>query len=364
VVVSLVLATAACGDDSSQSSDTTAASDQSESSDTTAAADQERSTYVTRAFSEPFEVTAPALLPTEPSIDEPNFVTWESTASDGPAVRFLVPVNVFPPGSTVTTPPPADYLAYLLAQAEHGAHFADQTETTVGARPATLLTATVDESLDGSLGCPEQDRGPAGILDRHDRRQLLHGRCQPGQVAQRPTNLKALDVERLGPIRVLRMGCHVAEMSESPGDPTLVAHGPRDGERLIVEAPGLLMLALARQHDAHAVEREGLAPLVFSSPEGGDPLPVLLSRACRIPIQGNRFCHVDGCKAQHLVVAITRPRDDRFVELACGRVVSGQDRGVGKVVGSKRNAVRAPHLPVQLQASLMQSRCAGLVAEH
>ena len=157
VLVSLVLATAACGDDSSESSDTTAASDQSESSDTTAAADQEGSTYVTRVFSEPFEVTAPALLPTEPSIDESNFVTWESTASDGPAVRFLVPVNVFPPGSTDTTPPPDDYLAYLLAQAEHGAHFVDQTETTVGARPATLLTATVDESLDGSLGCPEQD---------------------------------------------------------------------------------------------------------------------------------------------------------------------------------------------------------------
>ena len=157
VLVSLVLATAACGDDSSESSDTTAASDQSESSDTTAAADQEGSTYVTHAFSEPFEVTAPALLPTEPSIDEPNFVTWESTASGGPAVRFLVPVNVFPPGSTDTTPPPDDYLAYLLAQAEHGAHFADQTDTTIGGRPATLLTATVDESLDGSVGCPEQD---------------------------------------------------------------------------------------------------------------------------------------------------------------------------------------------------------------
>ena len=145
LAMSLVLGIAACGDDSS------------ESSDTTAARAQEGSTYVTRAFSVPFEVTVPDVLPTEPSIDEPNFVTWESTATEGPAVRFLAPVNVFPPGATATTAPPEDYLAYLLAQAEHGAVFADRTETTVGERPATLLTATVEEALDGSLGCPEED---------------------------------------------------------------------------------------------------------------------------------------------------------------------------------------------------------------
>jgi hypothetical protein len=72
-------------------------------------------------------------------------------------VRFLIPVNLYPPDGTGTTPPPKDYVAYLLSQTDFGAHFADVTETTVGGRPATIVTATVDDSLDGSLGCPEED---------------------------------------------------------------------------------------------------------------------------------------------------------------------------------------------------------------
>ena len=51
--------------------------------------------------------------------------------------------------------PPDDYAAYLLGQAADGAEFTDITNTTVDGRPATLVTATVADSLDGSLGCPE-----------------------------------------------------------------------------------------------------------------------------------------------------------------------------------------------------------------
>src|SRR6266540_2648517 len=80
-----------------------------------------------------------------------TFVTWEA-ADGGLKVRFLVPVNVYPPGCTGTTPPPQDYLAYLRAQSDHGGHFTDVTETTIGGHPATILTATTDTSLDGSLG--------------------------------------------------------------------------------------------------------------------------------------------------------------------------------------------------------------------
>ena len=81
-------------------------------------------------------------------------MTWQSPTVDR-AVRFLIPVNVYRPGGTGPTPSPPDYLHYLLAQTDHGAHFADQTQTTVDGKPATIVTATVDHSLDGSLGCPD-----------------------------------------------------------------------------------------------------------------------------------------------------------------------------------------------------------------
>jgi hypothetical protein len=82
-------------------------------------------------------------------------VTWEAGSVDR-ALRVLVPVSVYPPGGTGRTPPPADFLGYLLAQREHGAEFSDITETTVDGRPATIVTATVADHLDGSLGCPDE----------------------------------------------------------------------------------------------------------------------------------------------------------------------------------------------------------------
>ena len=103
----------------------------------------------------PFGVAVPVWLPRTPQAEQPNFVTWEA-ADIGLNVRFLVPVDVYPPGGTDTTAPPHDYLAYLRSQSDYGAHFADLSETTIGGRPATLLTATTDKSLDGSLGCQDQ----------------------------------------------------------------------------------------------------------------------------------------------------------------------------------------------------------------
>ena len=113
------------------------------------------SSYASTSFAVPFSVALPVWLPPTPHAEQPNFVTWEA-ADIGLNVRFLVPVDVYPPGSTGTTPPPQDYLAYLRSQSDHGAHFADMTETTVGGRPATLITATTDNSLDGSLGCQDE----------------------------------------------------------------------------------------------------------------------------------------------------------------------------------------------------------------
>jgi len=125
-----------------------------EASSTTAS---QGGSYSTQAFIVPFDVMVPDLFPTEATTDSANFVTWETGNEADPAVRFLVPVDVYVPGETEATPPPADYLTYLLGQREDGATFSDRTETTVDGMPATLLTATVEDSLDGSLGCPAED---------------------------------------------------------------------------------------------------------------------------------------------------------------------------------------------------------------
>ena len=116
--------------------------------------DKSGSAYATKAFNIPFDVTLPGWLDATPSVEQPNFVTWQSPTVHR-AVRVLVPVTIYPPDGTGPTSPPADYLDYLLAQTDRGAHFTDQTKATVGDKPATIVTATVDDSLDGSLGCPD-----------------------------------------------------------------------------------------------------------------------------------------------------------------------------------------------------------------
>jgi hypothetical protein len=146
-VTSVALALGACGSDSQDAAPADA---------TTTTAPQGAS-YSTEAFVLPFDVTVPAMFPAEATTDTANFVTWETASEDDPAVRFLVPVNVYVPGDTEPTQPPADYLTYLLGQSEDGATFSDQDETTVDGFPATLVTAGVTDSLDGSLGCPAED---------------------------------------------------------------------------------------------------------------------------------------------------------------------------------------------------------------
>ena len=118
-------------------------------SDVTAAAP---ATYSSTSFVVPFEVTLPDWVAPEPAVAEPNFVTWEGTDADR-GIRFLAPVNLYPPGSTTTTPLPDDYVSYLMSQTDHGAIFSDVVETTIDGLPATVVTATTDQSIDGGLGC-------------------------------------------------------------------------------------------------------------------------------------------------------------------------------------------------------------------
>lgn len=117
------------------------------------AAADEPATYSSTSFVVPFDVTLPEWVAPEPAIAESNFVTWESATAADRGIRFLAPLNLYPPGSTTTTALPGDYVSYLLSQAEHGARFSDIVETTVDGLPATIVTATVEQSLDGGLGC-------------------------------------------------------------------------------------------------------------------------------------------------------------------------------------------------------------------
>jgi hypothetical protein len=114
--------------------------------------------YQSERFVTPLKVTVPAWLPAVPNAEEPNFLTWiGDDASFDRAVRFLVPVNVYQPGSAAATPPPDGYLSYLRGHVRYGAQLADETTTSVDGMPTTIVTATTAASLDGSLGCPAAD---------------------------------------------------------------------------------------------------------------------------------------------------------------------------------------------------------------
>lgn len=118
--------------------------------------------YASTSFVVPFDVSPPTWVNPKPAEETPNFVTWE--APNAPAVRFLAPATVYRPGEKGHTEIPKDYLSYLLGQKSVGAHFRDQTRGTVGGEPATLVTATTDRSLDGSLGCPAKNTPAAACF--------------------------------------------------------------------------------------------------------------------------------------------------------------------------------------------------------
>jgi hypothetical protein len=139
----VLLAATACGDSSTA---TEAATD---------APVIDNNRYVSEQFAPAVEVTVPAWLSTAPDTDESNFLTWVGTDEHvDRAVRFLLPVEVYEPGSAAATPVPEDYLSYLRSQAAHGARLVDETTTSVDGSLATILTGTTPTTLDKSLGCP------------------------------------------------------------------------------------------------------------------------------------------------------------------------------------------------------------------
>ena len=114
--------------------------------------------YVSTSFVVPFEVTLPEWAAAEPVPERSNFVTWEIT-DPARAVRFFAPVRVIRPPDATETDVPDDYAEYLLSLSEFGATFDDLVETTVDGQPATIVTATAANTIDGSLGCEEPRAG-------------------------------------------------------------------------------------------------------------------------------------------------------------------------------------------------------------
>ena len=125
-------------------------------------------TYASKAFVVPLTVTVDASLKSPPNPDSPNLLSWDAADGSGNKVRFLVPVNLYSPGSAVPEAPPKDYLTYLQGLTSQGVKLSNVTKVTVDGHPATLMTATTSSgNLDGSLGCPavgaDQGEGCFGV---------------------------------------------------------------------------------------------------------------------------------------------------------------------------------------------------------
>jgi hypothetical protein len=147
-----LLAVSGCGNGAKTSAPTTTSA--------TPASSAATQTYASKAFVVPLTVTIDAGLKSPPNPDSPNLLSWDAAASDATnAVRFLVPVELYRPGSSTPEAPPKDYLTYLQGQTKDGAELSKATKITVDGHPATLMNVTTSRpegSLNGSLGCPKR----------------------------------------------------------------------------------------------------------------------------------------------------------------------------------------------------------------
>jgi hypothetical protein len=109
----------------------------------------------------PLTVTVGPLLKSPPTADDANLVSWDAAASANEKVRFLIPVEVYEPGSSTPQASPRHYIEYLQGLAGQGAVFSKVTTIRVGAYSATVMTATTTKSMDGSLGCAVKGADPS-----------------------------------------------------------------------------------------------------------------------------------------------------------------------------------------------------------
>jgi hypothetical protein len=163
VVVGLaVLGPVGCADDDDGASGATTTSTAAGAAFTTTTTSDDGTTYSSDAFVVPLTVRVDDLLDSPPDPDSANLLSWEAAAPDSDdAVRFLVPVEVYRPGSATPEPPPADFVGFLTGLAADTAEILDLSSTTVDGRPAMLMSLSRFEDasrpsgyLDGTLGCP------------------------------------------------------------------------------------------------------------------------------------------------------------------------------------------------------------------
>jgi hypothetical protein len=126
----------------------------------TSASSPASQTYASKAFVLPVTVTVDASLKSPPDPDSRYLLSWDAANSSDNKVRFLVPTNVYHPGSTISKAPPKNYLPYLRSLTSYGVQLSHVTKVTVDGHPATLMTATSNgrgELFAGILGCPRID---------------------------------------------------------------------------------------------------------------------------------------------------------------------------------------------------------------
>lgn len=119
--------------------------------------------YSSKAFVRPLTVFVDPRLASPPSRDSRNLLSWDAVAAPENKIRFLVPVELYRPGSFTPEPIPADYLTYLQGL---GTDLSQVVKLSVDGHPSTLMTMTwtVDAghpegSFDGALGCPARGLG-------------------------------------------------------------------------------------------------------------------------------------------------------------------------------------------------------------
>lgn len=153
VVLAVALASCVSTSPAQTISSAPSATASSRTSESAAESPAESQPYTTIAFAMPLTVTVGPLLKSPPSADDPNLVSWDAASSDNEKVRFLIPVELYQPGSSKPQAPPRHYVEYLQGLAGQGAAFSKVTTIRVGAYAATVMTATTTRSMDGSLGC-------------------------------------------------------------------------------------------------------------------------------------------------------------------------------------------------------------------
>lgn len=108
-------------------------------------------------FTAPFTIELADWLVAEPTLESQHFMTW-SSSDEQRALRVLSPVAVYRPGAKKAGAPPADLGAQLRSLKAHGALVSHVRQEDIDGHTATVMTlrlpAGMDNSLDGTLGCP------------------------------------------------------------------------------------------------------------------------------------------------------------------------------------------------------------------